>query len=143
MASADRTYRVRPASAADLPAVLQILAENRAEHPQEAAPSTGEPSHRQKAAWARVTATTELTVYLAETDTEAVGTASMMLMPHVTYNCRPTALIEAVVVRYAHRRRGIATLLLRQALQDARAASCRKVQLLSHKRHHHDGAHGL
>ena len=143
MASADRTYRVRPASAADLPAVLEILTDNRAEHPQEAAPSTGEPSHRQKAAWARVTATTDLTVYLAEMDAEAAGTASMMLMPHVTYDCRPTAFIEAVVVKHAHRRRGVATLLLQQALKDARAASCLKVQLLSHKRHRHDGPHGL
>lgn len=88
-------------------------------------------------------ATPDLTVYLAETETEAVGTASMMLMPHVTYDCRPTAFIEAVVVKYAHRRRGVATLLLRQALKDARTASCLKVQLLSHKRHATDGAHYL
>jgi GNAT superfamily N-acetyltransferase len=50
----------------------------------------------------------------------------MMLMPHVTYDCQPTAFIEAVVVRYARRRRGVATLLL-----------------LSHKRHSNDGAHHL
>jgi ribosomal protein S18 acetylase RimI-like enzyme len=52
----------------------------------------------------------------------------MMLMPHVTYDCQPTAFIEAVVVRYAHRRRGVATLLL---------------LLLSHKRHSNDDAHHL
>ena len=57
-------------------------------------------------------AANELTVYLAEDRTEPVGTASMMLMPHVIYDCHPTAFIEAVVVRYAHRRRGVATLLL-------------------------------
>ena len=87
MAPVDQTYRVRPASAADLASVLKILAENRAERPDETAPSTGEPSHRQKAAWVRVMATSELSVYLAEDRTEAVGTASMMLMPHVTYDC--------------------------------------------------------
>ena len=88
-------------------------------------------------------AANELTVYLAEDRTEPVGTASMMLMPHVIYDCHPTAFIEAVVVRYAHRRRGVATLLLQQALNNARAASCRKIQLLSHKRHNNDGAHHL
>ena len=93
--------------------------------------------------WERVLATADLTVYLAETGAEAVGTASMLLMPHLTYDCRPTAFIEAVIVKYAHRRRGVATLLLQQALKDARAASCRKVQLLSHKRHASDGAHDL
>ena len=41
----------------------------------------------------------ELTVYLAEDSTEVAGTASMMLMPHVTYDCQPTAFIEAVMVR--------------------------------------------
>ena len=48
-----------------------------------------------------------------------------------------------MVVRHAHRRRGVATLLLQQALKDAHAASCRKIQLLSHKRHSHNGAHDL
>jgi GNAT superfamily N-acetyltransferase len=144
MVSVDRSYHVRPASAADLPAVLEILAESRAERPREAARAMGGgPSDRQEAAWERVLATTDLIVYLAETETGAAGTASMMLMPHVTYDCRPTAFIEAVIVKYAHRRRGVATLLLQQALKDARAASCRKVQLLSHKRHASDGAHDL
>lgn len=32
---------------------------------------------------------------------------------------------------------------MQRALNDARAASCRKVQLLSHKRHADDGAHQL
>jgi Acetyltransferase (GNAT) family len=96
---------------ADLPAALRILAKNRAERPHGNALATGEPSDREKVAWERVMATRELTVYLAKDSTEAAGTASMMLMPHVTYDCPPTAFIEAVVVRYAHRRRGVATLL--------------------------------
>jgi ribosomal protein S18 acetylase RimI-like enzyme len=107
MAPADHTYRVRPASAADLPAVLTILTENQAGPPLPV-PSAGRPSDRQKAAWERVLATADLTVYLAETGAEAAGTASMLLMPHLTYDCRPTAFIEAVVVRHAHRRRGVA-----------------------------------
>jgi GNAT superfamily N-acetyltransferase len=122
---------------------LRILAENRAERPHGTALATGEPSDREKAGWERVMATRELTVYLAEDSTEVAGTASMMLMPHVTYDCQPTAFIEAVVVRYAHRRRGVATLLLQKALTDAHAASCRKIQLLSYKRHSDDGAHHL
>jgi hypothetical protein len=53
MAPADHTYRVRPASSADLPAVLAILAESRAERPGWAVPSAGGPSRRQEAAWER------------------------------------------------------------------------------------------
>lgn len=143
MAAADRTYRIRRASAADLPAVLAILAENRAGPPDGALPPAGPASGLQQATWERVLSTTDLTVCLAETGTEPAGAASTMLMPHLTYGCRPTAFIEAVVVRYAHRRRGVASLLLQHALEDAQAASCRKVQLLSHKRHSDDGAHQL
>lgn len=32
-------------------------------------------------------------------------------------------------------------MMMERLLQDARAASCRKVQLLTHKRHAEDGAH--
>lgn len=88
-------------------------------------------------------ATPDLTVYLAEIESEVVGTASLMLMPNVTYDCAPTAFVEAVVVVPSHRRQGIATTMIERILADARAAGCNKVQLLSHKRHARDGAHHL
>lgn len=73
MVSLDRIYRMRPTSTADQPVVLKIIAETRAEHPREAAPAMGEPSHCQEAALEPVTTTTNVTVYLAATETEAVG----------------------------------------------------------------------
>ncbi len=85
----------------------------------------------------------DLTVYLAELDGKPVGTATQMLMPHVTYHCAPTAFIEAVVVTVEYRRKGIARALMRRLLSDAHSAGCNKVQLLSHKRHATDGAHRL
>ena len=139
--------------AADLPSVLEVLAQNEAvvpEHPPLAPPP---PSERQHTTWERVTGTDGLAIYLAVNvlgddgqtmgKEEPVGTAAMLLMPHLTYDCRPSVFIEAVVVAYAHRRCGVGRLLVQRALDDARAASCRKVQLLSHKRHADDGAHQL
>lgn len=128
------SYTVRKASAGDLLAVVRLydgvpdLAADRL-------------SSRQWAMWERMMATEDLTVYIAETDQQVVGTASLMVMPHVTYDCFPTAFIEAVVVTQAHRRRGVGRMLFDRLLDDARAASCRKVQLLSHKGHVDDGAH--
>jgi GNAT superfamily N-acetyltransferase len=84
-----------------------------------------------------------LCVYLAEMDGDIVGTASAMILPNVTYDCHPTAIIEAVVVAHSYRRKGVATSLLQRALKDMRSAGCNKVQLLSHKRHSSDGAHRL
>ena len=138
-------YRVRAAvSDDDLVSVLAVLAENEGSTPVAAprAPST-ETSPRQGATWARIQRTSDVTVYLAECQSEAVGTACLSLLPNLTYDCRPTAFIEAVVVTYAHRRRGVASLLLQTVLRDAAAAGAYKVQLLTHKRHASDGAHDL
>ena len=88
-------------------------------------------------------ATTGLSVYVAEVEDAVVGTASAIVMPNLTYRCAPTLFVEAVVVRPSHRRRGIASAMLRRILSDARSAGCNKVQLLSHKRHASDGAHRL
>jgi len=93
--------------------------------------------------WERIQTTPNVTVFLAESGTEAVGTACLSVLPNITYDCRPTAFIEAVVVKYAHRRRGVARSVLVDALHDARRAECHKVQLLTHKRHATDGAHDL
>jgi|SRR5580700_4807436 GNAT superfamily N-acetyltransferase len=125
---------VRRASSSDLLAVVRLI---------DRSPSltSDRLSNRQRAIWVRMTTTSDLTVYVAETGSETVGTASMLLMPHVTYDCRPTAFIEAVLVAESHRRRGVGQLIVKRILDDARAASCRKVQLLSHKRHASDGAH--
>jgi GNAT superfamily N-acetyltransferase len=95
------------------------------------------------ATWARMMRTDGLFVYLAEVDGAPLGTASMTLMPNITYNCSPSALIEAVVVVPEARRRGIARSMLDMALDDARNEGCDKIQLLSHKRHAADGAHSL
>jgi GNAT superfamily N-acetyltransferase len=102
-----------------------------------------EASDRERDTWARMMATTDLTVYLAEVEGEAVGTATVVLLPNITYECAPTAFVEAVVVNSRYRRRGIASLILRRILSDTRSEGCNKVQLLSHKRHATDGAHAL
>ncbi|MEU6424913.1 GNAT family N-acetyltransferase [Microbispora sp. NPDC046973] len=83
------------------------------------------------------------TRHLAEIDEQVAGTATLMTMPNLTYGCAPTAFVEAVVVAAAHRRRGVATAIMRRLLDDARSAGCNKVRLLSHKRHAADGAHRL
>jgi GNAT superfamily N-acetyltransferase len=129
---------VRVAGPDDLLAVLGVHARRDAGGVPPADASDGE-----RRAWSRMMRTPDLTVYSASVDDEVVGTATLLTMPNVTYDCAPTAFIEAVVVAAEHRRRGAATAMLRRALDDARAAGCDKVQLLSHKRHAGDGAHGL
>ncbi|WP_433659340.1 N-acetyltransferase family protein [Nocardia sp. CA-128927] len=134
-----RDLVIRTAGAGDLLAVLAI------HEPLEsdgASPRVA--SDLQQRTWAHMMQRSDdLTVYLAEVGGEPVGTATQLLLPHVTYDCAPTAFIEAVVVDPEHRRKGIARAMMRRLLSDARAAGCNKVQLLSHKRHATDGAHRL
>jgi GNAT superfamily N-acetyltransferase len=101
---------------------------------------------RQSATWSRMLATDDLTLYVATDaggDGEVVGIVTLLVMPNLGYDCHPSAFIEAMVVAEPHRRRGVGRLLVERLLADAAAASCRKVQLLTHKRHAHDGAHAF
>ncbi|MGA3147729.1 MAG: GNAT family N-acetyltransferase [Acidimicrobiales bacterium] len=136
--SSRSTLTVRRAGRLDLLAVLGVHARRDPDGspPRRASEIEGE-------TWAHMLEVPGLSVYLAELNGQTVGTASAMLFPNITYDCHPTAIIEAVVVAYPYRRRGIATFLLRHILQDMRSAGCNKVQLLSHKRHAGDGAHRL
>ena len=102
----------------------------------------GEITARQRATWDRMMATEGLTVYVATTPSrDIVGIVTLLVMPNLGYDCHPSAFIEAMVVAEPHRRRGVGRLLVDRALAGAAAASCRKVQLLTHKRHATDGAH--
>lgn len=127
---------VRTAQPEDLQAVLDV-------HAAQGSRPEGPASELERETWERMMETANVTVYVAKVEDAIVGTATARLMPNVTYGCAPTLFVEAVVVRLEHRRRGIATAMMQRILADARAVSCNKVQLLSHKRHATDGPHRL
>jgi len=128
------SYRVRIAEDDDLLHVVRLI---------ERSPALTREglSDRHRSTWDRMMSTPDLTVYLAHLDGEAVGTTSLLVMPHVTHDCRPTAFIEPLLVAEPHRRQGAARLMIVRVLDDARRLACRKVQVMSHKRHVDDGAH--
>lgn len=129
-------YRVRRAGPDDLLAVVRLI--ERAP----ALPPDGLTEHHRRT-WTRMMATSDLTVYVAQLGPEPIGTTALLVLPHLTYDCRPTGFLESMYVREDHRRRGVARQMVRRLLDDARDAGCHKVQLLSHKRHADDGAHAL
>ena len=132
-----RSWSVRTATEKDLWAVLRLYSKRVGPAGRLAADvSTG-----QRRMWRRMMVTDNLTVYLAEDGDCPVGTASMILMPNLTYDCRPAAFVEPVIVAPAYRRRGVGRMMVKRAVDDARAAGCHKVQIVSHKRHAEDGAH--
>ena len=138
MMEAAATCTVRAATPEDLPAVLELQARRHqgGDEPRSASDLEGQ-------TWMRMMRSENLTVYVGEVNGQIVGTATLITVPNLTYDCAPTAFVEAFVVAVGHRRKGIATAIMRQLLRDARSAGCNKVQLLSHKRHATDGAHRL
>ena len=132
----DLDCTVRRCDDADLPRVLAV-------HAAHAGRESVAPTPLESETWARMMATADLTIYIAEHEHRPAGTATMLLLPNLTYQCAPTAFVEAVVVVPKLRRHGIARSMMNVALSDARSAGCDKVQLLSHKRHSTDGAHAL
>jgi GNAT superfamily N-acetyltransferase len=138
MSDVSSAFTIRRAEEPDLGAVLEVLALGGSEG------STPQPpTELELRTWDQMMHSSEVSVYLSESDGTAIGTAALMTMPHVTYKCAPTAFIEAVVVVPSYRRKGVATQLMRRLLSDAQSMGCNKVQLLSHKRHAADGAHRL
>ena len=129
-------YSVRVAAREDLDELLTLRSELGARAP-------GPATVQEIETWHTMMSTPALSIYLAELDKHAVGTATSMMIPNLTYECAPTLLIEAVSVLPGHRRQGVASRLLKKCLADARASGCDKVQLLSHKRHAVDGSHEL
>ncbi|MCU1489950.1 MAG: family N-acetyltransferase [Acidimicrobiaceae bacterium] len=138
MVSSAAPVSVRVATDGDLSAVLSVYA--RSAVGSEPRPSASE---RERSTWDRMLEREGLALYLAEEQGRPVGTATLVTIPNLTYDCAPSAVIEAVVVVHDRRRKGIATAIMKRVLEDARAAGCNKVQLLSHKRHASDGAHRL
>ena len=131
---------IRACDPSDLLAVLEVHAQLNTSA-SALAPQLTTPV--QESTWDRMMNTPDLTVYIAECDGSAIGTATVLVLPNLTYQCAPSAFVEAVVVALDHRRKGVATLLMRRILGDTHAAGCNKIQLLSHKRHSDDGGHQL
>jgi ribosomal protein S18 acetylase RimI-like enzyme len=115
---------VRRATDRDLAALLSLLAQL---HPRDPAldAATATPT------WRAILAQPGRAILLAELDGDVVGSIDCMTMANLTRGARPYVLVENVVVDAAHRRRGVATRLLEEAVAIGRAAGACKVQLVT------------
>ncbi|MDD5082469.1 MAG: GNAT family N-acetyltransferase [Dehalococcoidales bacterium] len=71
---------------------------------------------------------------VATEDGLVLGTVLLQIIPNLSHDCRPWAILENLVVDSRYRGRGIGRLLVEYTLARSREAGCYKVQLLSHKR---------
>lgn len=81
--------------------------------------------------WQAICADSRLHYLGAEVSGDLVSTCTLTVIPNLTRSARPYGVVENVVTHPDFRRQGIATSLLRFALQIAWDEGCYKVMLLT------------
>lgn len=89
------------------------------------------PSPALRALWREITADPRHHIVGAWEDGRLVSSCVCVVVPNLTHEQRPYALVENVVTDPAYRGRGLATACLEAACGIARSAGCYKVMLLT------------
>ena len=118
---------IEPARPADLSGLLELYAEF---HPDDPPPDP----EKAKSIWIRLMGAEGTTVIVARADEALVGTCTLTVVPNLARGGRAYALIENVITRADHRRRGIGRAVLEAALRRAWDADCYKVMLATGSR---------
>jgi GNAT superfamily N-acetyltransferase len=125
--------RVREATAADLARIVELLAHLALDGRSREAPgSTLLETYRQ--AFQAVTADPRQRLLVVEVQGRVIGTATLVIIPNLSYQGRPYGIVENIVVDAAARGFGYGEVLLRSAIDEARRAGCYKLSLTSNKR---------
>jgi GNAT superfamily N-acetyltransferase len=123
--------KIRPATREDLPGILKALADLPV--------TTGEDEvfeidqARAAPVIEKILAQEGRTILLAVDGAEVIGAADLIVVPNLTHDCSPWAMVENVVVSESRRGQGIGKALMEEAIRRAQGAGCYKVQLMSFK----------
>lgn len=115
----------RPATATDLSAVLGLLAQLHPERPE--MPDVEDA----RAAWSAMLEQPGRTVLVAEVDGAVRAVADVLVVPNLTHDAQPWAIVENVVVDEPVRGGGVGRFLMDAVVRTARRAGAYKVQLMS------------
>ena len=120
---------VRDATQADLARIVELLAQLSRFAPRE---RPTEPE-RYRAAFAEIAADPRQRLLVAEVDGRVVGTVVLVIVPNLTHEGRPYAIVENVIVDRDLRGEGVGEALLHFATGEAKRAGCYKLSLTSNK----------
>lgn len=121
--------RIREAREADIDGIIAVLADDTVGGHGNTTDPAARPGY--VAAFARIAASPNDRLYVAELDGEVVGTFQTTLITVMTRHGRPDMTIEAVHVRAKMRGKGIGAAMMRFAIEEARRAEVSLVQLTS------------
>jgi GNAT superfamily N-acetyltransferase len=115
---------IRPAVSGDLKTLLALYRHLNADDPEM------DDGHAE-ARFGQILAHPGMTILAAFDGAEAISSVTLVLIPNLTRNGSPYALIENVVTHAGHRNRGHARALIERAVAAAWEAGCYKVMLLT------------
>ena len=84
-----------------------------------------------EATWSEIMANKGIRYFGGFVQGKLISCCSICIIPNLTRGCRPYGVIENVVTRRDHRKRGYGTAVLHAALEYAWQLECYKVMLLS------------
>ncbi len=123
--------RVRVATEADLPRVVELLAQLSIDDPREQ-PGSPLPDVYTEA-FRRMQADNEQRLLVLENDERIVGSLVLLIISNLTHQGRPYATVENVIVDESSRGSGRGRQLMEFAIDEAKRAGCYKIALTSHK----------
>ena len=126
------TPKVRLAVEADLPRLVELLAQLAPDNPDREDTSSPLPYGYHLVFRQMMDARQQL--FVADIRGKVVGTLVLVVVPNLSHQGTPYAIIENVVVDENQRSKGIGEALIRRAVDEARVAGCYKVSLTSNKR---------
>ncbi len=122
---------IRDATEADLPRLVELLAQLTLDVPRE---DVGSPIPGVYLdAFRRIDADDTQRLLVSEVDRRIVGSLVLFITPNLTHEGKPFATVEYVVVDETERGAGYGRQLLAFAIEEAKAAGCYKMALTSHK----------
>jgi GNAT superfamily N-acetyltransferase len=123
------SFTIRDATSADLPAILELMAQDAMSHSLEALPLTAE----HERALDEIRAHPDHRIVVAELNGEVAGTMQISYLPGIGFGGQWRAQLEAVRVRRELRSRGIGGQMMQWAIEQARMRGCFLVQLTTNR----------
>jgi N-acetylglutamate synthase-like GNAT family acetyltransferase len=127
--TATSTTPIREAQPADLPRLLELLAQL-----EEDRQPRGEATDAELRALDDVTSDARQRLFVIEHAGQIAGTATLIVVPNLTHDGRPYAIVENVVIDAPARGGHLGERLMAHLVEEARRAGCYKVALTSAKR---------
>jgi len=125
---------VRTATENDIPRIIELYDEQLALGTSEAEKHQTPSLENYRQAFAMIKTLPGCELIVAEEQSEVIGTLMFMIVPNLSHDALPWAVVENMVVDSRHRRKGVGKLLMDYVRTRAEEAGCYKIQLSSNKK---------